>query len=129
MSKPKLSCTLFFVVGLLYVALGFYFRTGKIMAASRNPVAVWQPTIKIREIRRFPFWAFPFAMLDDNPQYRFEYSTFDSPYIWSCQSFTGKSYTANTAQIEWSADGTAIVYLDHMPRFICQQGMWTETRH
>ncbi len=80
MSKPKLFCILFFVVSLLYVALGFYFRAGNVMAMSRNPDAVWRPTIKIREIRHFPFWAFPFAMLDDNPQYRFEYSVFDSPH-------------------------------------------------
>ena len=71
MSKPKLFCILVFVVGLLYVALCFYFRAGNVMATSRNSDAAWQPTIKIREIRRFPFWAFPFAMLDDNPQYRF----------------------------------------------------------
>ena len=66
------------------------------MATSRNLNVGGRPTIKVREFNSF---------LEDNPPYRFEYYCYDYKQIWSCQSHTGKSFKANSAQIEWAADG------------------------
>lgn len=85
------------------------------MAESRNLNTEGQPTIRVREFG---------SLLDDNPPYRFEYYCYSYSEIWSCQSFVGRSYIANTAQIEWSSDGTATVFLDHYPKFTCKDGIW-----
>jgi len=127
-SKLRVFAFLAVIAFILDVFLGLYFRTGKIMATSQNSRASMTPKIVIREIRRFPLLAFPLATLDDNPQYRFEFYAYDAPHIWSCQSFTGASYTANNAQIEWNTDGSATVYLEHQPYFTCKEGVWSKAR-
>jgi len=121
MNKLKLLGVILLAACLLGILLEFYFRTGKIMATSRNLGATGLPTIKIREIRS--------SILDDNPQYRFEYYQYSYSGIWSCQSYVGRSYRANSAQIEWAPDGTATVSLDHNPVFTCKRGVWSDTRH
>jgi hypothetical protein len=111
---------LLLALGFLYVLLEHYFHADKIMAVSRNMNIGGQPTIKIRELHSF--------IGDDNPPYRFEYYCYSYPEIWSCQSYTGKSYMANSAQIEWASDGTATVSLDHDPLFTCKNGLWSTIR-
>jgi hypothetical protein len=128
LSKGRLFGVLFVAACVLYILLGFWFPTDKVMAVSRNPSASLGPTIRIREIHRAPFLLWPFAWIDDNPQYRFECYAYDSPVIWSCISYTGESFTANNAQIEWSADGTATVSLEHSPLFTCKEGVWSRIR-
>ncbi len=129
MSKPRLVSIVLFAACIFYILIGVHFRSGKVMATSRNSKIPGQPTIKIREIRSFPVWAFPLASLDDNPQYRFEYYQYSYPQIWSCESYVGKSYKANSAQIEWTADGTATAFLDYNPTFICKNGVWRAAIH
>jgi len=55
----------------------------------------------------------------DNYLYRAEYYDYSSPQIFSCQNYSGKSYIANSAQIEWDEAGTATVFLEHNPTFKC----------
>jgi len=125
MRKLRLFSTILLAGCMLDILLGIYFRTGKVMAISSNPNLARQQIVKIREIRMFPLWAFPLAILDDNPQYRFEYYEYSYRGIWSCQSFVGESFRANSAQIEWSAEDVATVSLDHNPIFACKNGVWT----
>jgi hypothetical protein len=89
---------------------------GKLLAESRNTSIPGEPSIKVREFKS--------SFLDDNPPYRFEYYCYDYPEMWSSQTFVGKSFTANSAQIEWSPDGIATVSLDHCPTFTCKDGVW-----
>ena len=111
---------LLLIGSLSYIVCEYYLHAHEVMATSRNEQIAGQPTITIRELSRF---------LDDNPPYRFEYYCYSYPEIWSCQSFTGRSYKANSAQIEWAADGTATVSLDHNPIFTCKNGLWSPIPH
>ena len=105
------------VAVVLFQFLYHFLHEGKVMAESRNLTLPGQPTIKIRKMG---------SSLDDNPPYRFEYYQYSYPGIWSCQSYVGSSFTARSAQIEWSPDGTATVFLDHDAKFTCQKGRWNE---
>jgi hypothetical protein len=124
-SKLKIVAVAIVLAVILDLGIGLYLRTGTIMARSRNINVPGQPTIVIRELRAFPIWAFPLIALDDNPPYRFECYRYSYPQIWSCQSYTGESHIANTAEIEWASDGTATVSLDHIPHFRCKEGVWS----
>ena len=120
----RMLVVLLLIGSLSYIACEHYRHAYKVMATSRNMGIYAQPTITIREISRF------LDVLDDNPPYRFEYYCYSYPEIWSCQSYTGKSYKANSAQIEWAPDGTATVSLDHNPIFTCSKdGLWSPIRH
>ena len=48
-----------------------------------------------------------------NPTYRFEYR-YPPNYLWSATSFSGESYNARRAKIEWISDSEAICYLDDL---------------
>jgi hypothetical protein len=114
---------LFILLGSILTLMLFEYQRhgGKILAESRNRTILGHPTIKIRELKS--------SFLDDNPPYRFEYYCYDYPEIWSCQTYEGRSYTAQSAQIEWASDGSATVFLDHEPKFTCKNGVWADAVH
>ena len=124
MRTSSIITLIFVLVFAAYVAVELHFRSGKILAESHNG---WS-TVKIREIHTFPILGWPLVVLDDNPQYRFEYYS-NSPPLWSCQSYRGKSFTATSASIKWTADGTASAFLEDILKFTCKDGQWKELGH
>lgn len=116
---------------LLGFIVGGYFgwalrSEGKVLASSQNQNILGQPRILIRQVSESPgFFGWRFESLEDNFRYRFEYYAYSSPAIYSCQTFVGKSYRANCAEIRWEPSGDAVVVLDTIPKFRCDtQGQW-----
>ena len=118
-----------FVGLILGYMIGWRLRNdGKVMASAQNNRLPGQPRIVIRQVPEAePFFGLDFESLESNYLYRFEYYVYSSGVVYSCQTFTGRSYKANNAQIEWNSTGTAIASLDHNPEFKCDaHGAWTE---
>jgi hypothetical protein len=103
-----------------------WWRNGTVMATSRNLDLPAHPTVIVRELpTSSPFWAVPLQALDDNYLYRAEYYAFSSPQIFSCLTYSGRSYKANSARIEWGENGTVTVFLDDNPKVKCdKEGIW-----
>ena len=102
---------------------------GKVIASAQNNRLPGQPKIMIRQVSETgrPLFGLQFDSLEYNYLYRFEYYVYSSGVIYSCQTFSGRSYRANSAQIEWDSTGTAITSLDHNPQFRCApDGTWTK---
>ncbi len=129
MKKSRIIAYTGLLILTVYIALGFYVRAGKVLAVSRNEQLAGKPTIKVREIHDYGFWMFPLqALAEDDPPYRFEYYAYHDRQMRSSETFQGKSYVANNAQIEWASDGTATVSLEHVPYFTCKDGNWKSVR-
>jgi len=99
---------------------------GKIIASAQNIHLPGNPKIIIRQISETgSFYGRWFDTFEDNYLYRFEYYIYSSGVIYSCQTYSGSSYRANSAQVEWEPTGAAVVSLDHSPKFKCDsRGTW-----
>ena len=115
-------CQSILVLITAYFGIGLLIPRSSVLAQSEGRIYV--PTrIVVRQVWSAPLWAWPLArIIHDAPQHRFEYYCGSS--LWSCDSFTGDSYRANNAQVEWTSNDTATVSLDHSPLFTCQNGHW-----
>ena len=118
-----LRVVLFVVVLIvLYLLIGFIPRD-TILARSINRYG--RATIIVRKVSSAPFWAWPLSVIEDAPQHRFEY--YFGSTLWTCESYTGDSYSAHSATVEWDSTGTvATVSLDGSSVFVCTYGHWTE---
>jgi len=107
--------------GLLGVAI-WYRVAPRVIAASTRPRGFSE--IRIVET--------PTSFLDGllfryNPTYRFEYR-YPPTYLWSAMSFSGESYNAQKAKIEWISDSEVICYLDDLPYAKLMGLEWTNPR-
>jgi hypothetical protein len=110
---------LILVVGVI-AATVWYRAAPRVIARSTHPRGFAE--IRIVET--------PTSFLDGllfryNPAYRFEYR-FPPDYLWSATSFSGESYNAQRAKIEWVSDSDAICYLDDLPYAKLIGRDWTE---
>lgn len=108
------------IVTLLLSLAVWYRVASRVIARSTHPQGYSQ--IRIVET--------PTSFLDGllfryNPTYRFEYR-FPTNYLWSATSFSGESYNARKATIEWVSDSVAICYLDDLPIAKLNGRDWTK---
>ena len=136
MTKRKLIALVVCVlVVCAYVLRWYYWSMGFVMTRSEcghtkyNPTI--NPTIIVRQMpSSAPFWAVPFSFLsEDNPRHRCELYTYGSKVLVSAQTYSGKSYVAQTARVAWEPSGAATVFLDEEPVFALDEyGFWTKVK-
>ena len=129
-SKKVQICLLLlgFVMG--YLVLWLCWMNGTVMASGRWDYMMRHSEIKVRRLpARAPIWALPLSFLpEDYGLYRFEYYDVRSDALYSAQSYSGDSFVATSAKVEW-ADGEATVYLNGNPIFRCDaRGFWHPVR-
>ena len=119
-------CQFVLLLVAAYFALGLLIPRSSVLAESEARGQYVQTRIVVRKVSSAPLWAWPLArIVQDSSQHRFEYYRGSS--LWSCDSFTGDSYSARSAEVVWDSTGTtATVSLDGSPIFTCHYGHWTE---
>lgn len=114
----------------VYIGFWMSWKSGTVITESQaNGLA--SKVIKVRQIpTSAPLWGlFARSLFTENPYYRCEYYAFGSAPIYSCQTYHGESYNAQTANVRWDQAGGATIFLDQVPVFTCDaRGFWKETK-
>ena len=123
--KKRLSLGFVLVMAVAAVLSWHHWQSGRVMARSRNADRRFFNEIVVREMptRQNPIWM---LLRYDRYDYRCEFHTpmgGDRP--WSLQTYTGDSFSASKARVEWTNDHEATVYLDDYPVLQCVDGWWS----
>ena len=119
------------VVGALYVVAWLAWKNGSILRDEEWQNMLNKSRIVVRQLpSSSPFLALPISFIpDENPQYRCELYRYGTNIMFSAQTFSGDSFRAREADIEWDGQGGGVVYLDKTPVLKCNsQGFWSKAQ-
>jgi len=119
------------VLAITSIALAIHWnewKSGIIIGRARNTERHYYHEIIVRKV---PMNKNPIGMLGliDSYYYQCEFHrAYGNGRPWSYQTYTGDSFIATHAQIKWTTENDAIVYLDNYPVFHCSDGWWTQAK-
>jgi hypothetical protein len=133
MTRPLLRNVLvgFVILGGFYVIAWLAWKNGSILRDEEWQNMLNKSRIVVRQLpSSSPFWALPISFIpDENPQYRCELYRYGTNTMFSAQTFSGDSFRARDAHIEWDGQGGGVIYLDKIPVLICDsQGFWSKAQ-